>query len=144
MQIKTRLHKNTSYFTASFSGKLRFCFWLIFGDMRFLFGLFLLWTFWAYIYRNTIHWYHEFDKLFNQRFCFLVSLVSTDYFGGNQVVHAEVQEVLLLTGNDGCDLVTSSSVPPNFGIQLQGSVFATESVNPLISFIEPDRAADRW
>ncbi|XP_076804617.1 glutamate receptor-interacting protein 2-like isoform X2 [Clavelina lepadiformis] len=74
-----------------------------------------------------------------------MSLVSTDYLSGNQVVHTEVLEIQLLTADDGCDLVTSAAVLPNFGIQLQGSVFATEILhgNPTIGFIEPDRAADR-
>ena len=72
-----------------------------------------------------------------------MSLVSTDYFGGNQVVHAEIFEIRLLTVDDNCDLVTSTSALPNFGIQLQGGVFATEIMNPIISFVEPERAADR-
>ena len=72
-----------------------------------------------------------------------MSLVSTDYFSGNQVVHTEMLDVRLLTQDDGCDLVTSASSLPNFGIQLQGGVFATEMLNPIISFVEPDRAADR-
>ncbi|CAK8698462.1 unnamed protein product [Clavelina lepadiformis] len=74
-----------------------------------------------------------------------MSLVSTDYLSGNQVVHTEVLEIQLLTADDGCDLVTSAALLPNFGIQLQGSVFATEILhgNPTIGFIEPDRAADR-
>lgn len=51
-----------------------------------------------------------------------------------QVVHTETTEVVLTA-----DPVTG------FGIQLQGSVFATETLSspPLISYIEADSPAER-
>ena len=75
-----------------------------------------------------------------------MSLASTDYLSNNQVVHTEVVEIQLLTIEDGCDLVTSGTVLPNFGIQLQGGVFATEMLTspPLIGYIEPGRPAERY
>jgi len=75
---------------------------------------------------------------------FSVSLASTDYLSGNQVVHTELAEVHLLTADDVYDNVTPAGCSSNFGIQLQGSVFTTEILNtPVISYIEPDRAADK-
>ncbi|XP_051913738.1 glutamate receptor-interacting protein 2-like isoform X2 [Hippocampus zosterae] len=63
-----------------------------------------------------------------------LSLASSSVGPGGQVFHAEASEVVLrgdpLTG---------------FGIQLQGGVFATESLSapPVIRFIEPDSPAER-
>uniref|UniRef100_A0A7N9AKD6 Glutamate receptor interacting protein 2a n=1 Tax=Mastacembelus armatus TaxID=205130 RepID=A0A7N9AKD6_9TELE len=63
-----------------------------------------------------------------------VSLASSSVGPGGQVFHVETSEIVLrgdpLTG---------------FGIQLQGGVFATEtlSVPPVIRFIEPDSPAER-
>nr|CAB3250893.1 glutamate receptor-interacting protein 2 [Phallusia mammillata] len=74
-----------------------------------------------------------------------MSLASTDYLSGNQVVHTEVVEIHLMTSEDGCDPMTSPPTSAGFGIQLQGSVFATEMLGspPVIGFIEPDSVADR-
>uniref|UniRef100_H2ZEM1 PDZ domain-containing protein n=1 Tax=Ciona savignyi TaxID=51511 RepID=H2ZEM1_CIOSA len=74
----------------------------------------------------------------------LVSLASADYLSNNQVVHTEVTEVQLLASDDIIDPMTSSALP-NFGMQLQGGIFSTEVLTspPFISFIEPDRPADR-
>ncbi|XP_077368968.1 glutamate receptor-interacting protein 2-like isoform X3 [Festucalex cinctus] len=63
-----------------------------------------------------------------------LSLASSSVGPGGQVFHVEVSEVILrgdpLTG---------------FGIQLQGGVFATETLSapPIIRFIEPDSPAER-
>ncbi|XP_077436200.1 glutamate receptor-interacting protein 2-like isoform X3 [Vanacampus margaritifer] len=63
-----------------------------------------------------------------------LSLASSSVGPGGQVFHVEVSEVVLrgdpLTG---------------FGIQLQGGVFATETLSapPIIRFIEPDSPAER-
>uniref|UniRef100_A0A7N9B070 Glutamate receptor interacting protein 2a n=1 Tax=Mastacembelus armatus TaxID=205130 RepID=A0A7N9B070_9TELE len=63
-----------------------------------------------------------------------ISLASSSVGPGGQVFHVETSEIVLrgdpLTG---------------FGIQLQGGVFATEtlSVPPVIRFIEPDSPAER-
>ncbi|KAM6977037.1 glutamate receptor-interacting protein 2-like isoform 2-T2 [Aplochiton taeniatus] len=63
-----------------------------------------------------------------------LSLASSSVGPGGQVVHVETSEVLLrgdpLTG---------------FGVQLQGGVFATETLSapPVIRFIEPDSPAER-
>lgn len=65
----------------------------------------------------------------------LVSLASSSVGPGGQVVHVETSEVVL-TGD-----------PLNgFGVQLQGGIFATETLSapPLIRFIEPDSSAERW
>lgn len=65
---------------------------------------------------------------------FLVSLASSSVGPGGQVVHVETSEVVL-TGD-----------PLNgFGVQLQGGIFATETLSapPLIRFIEPDSSAER-
>lgn len=64
----------------------------------------------------------------------LVSLASSSVGPGGQVVHVETSEVVL-TGD-----------PLNgFGVQLQGGIFATETLSapPLIRFIEPDSSAER-
>uniref|UniRef100_A0A8C4HS69 Glutamate receptor interacting protein 2a n=1 Tax=Dicentrarchus labrax TaxID=13489 RepID=A0A8C4HS69_DICLA len=64
----------------------------------------------------------------------LLSLASSSVGPGGQVFHVETSEVILrgdpLTG---------------FGIQLQGGVFATETLSapPVIRFIEPDSPAER-
>lgn len=64
-----------------------------------------------------------------------VSLASSTVGLAGQVVHTETTEVVLTA-----DPVTG------FGIQLQGSVFATETLSspPLISYIEADSPAERW
>ena len=64
----------------------------------------------------------------------LVSLASSTVGLAGQVVHTETTEVVLTA-----DAVTG------FGIQLQGSVFATETLSspPLISYIEADSPAER-
>lgn len=64
----------------------------------------------------------------------LVSLASSTVGLAGQVVHTETTEVVLTA-----DPVTG------FGIQLQGSVFATETLSspPLISYIEADSPAER-
>ncbi|TWW61460.1 Glutamate receptor-interacting protein 2 [Takifugu flavidus] len=64
----------------------------------------------------------------------LVSLASSSVGPGGQVVHVETSEVVL-TGD-----------PLNgFGVQLQGGIFATETLSapPLVRFIEPDSSAER-
>uniref|UniRef100_A0A8C7ENX6 Glutamate receptor interacting protein 1 n=1 Tax=Neovison vison TaxID=452646 RepID=A0A8C7ENX6_NEOVI len=65
---------------------------------------------------------------------FYVSLASSTVGLAGQVVHTETTEVVLTA-----DPVTG------FGIQLQGSVFATETLSspPLISYIEADSPAER-
>ncbi|XP_077384652.1 glutamate receptor-interacting protein 2 isoform X5 [Festucalex cinctus] len=63
-----------------------------------------------------------------------LSLSSSSVGPGGQVVHVETSEVVL-TGD-----------PLNgFGVQLQGGIFATETLSapPLIRFIEPDSSAER-
>lgn len=67
--------------------------------------------------------------------CFVVSLASSTVGLAGQVVHTETTEVVL----------TADPVV-GFGIQLQGSVFATETLSspPLISYIESDSPAERW
>uniref|UniRef100_A0A087XT31 Glutamate receptor interacting protein 2 n=1 Tax=Poecilia formosa TaxID=48698 RepID=A0A087XT31_POEFO len=63
-----------------------------------------------------------------------LSLASSSVGPGGQVVHVETSEVVL-TGD-----------PLNgFGVQLQGGIFATETLSapPLIRFIEPDSSAER-
>ncbi|XP_036388762.1 glutamate receptor-interacting protein 2-like isoform X2 [Megalops cyprinoides] len=63
-----------------------------------------------------------------------LSLASSTVGPGGQVVHTETAEVTL----------RGDSIS-GFGIQLQGGVFATESLSepPLIRFIEPDSPAER-
>ncbi|XP_008851328.2 glutamate receptor-interacting protein 1-like [Nannospalax galili] len=63
-----------------------------------------------------------------------LSLASSTVGLAGQVVHTETTEVVLTA-----DPVTG------FGIQLQGSVFATETLSspPLISYIEADSPAER-
>lgn len=67
--------------------------------------------------------------------CFVVSLASSTVGLAGQVVHTETTEVVL----------TADPIV-GFGIQLQGSVFATETLSspPLISYIESDSPAERW
>lgn len=63
-----------------------------------------------------------------------LSLSSSSVGPGGQVVHVETSEVIL------------SGDPLNgFGVQLQGGIFATETLSapPLIRFIEPDSSAER-
>ncbi|KAM9758545.1 glutamate receptor-interacting protein 2 isoform 5-T5 [Menidia menidia] len=63
-----------------------------------------------------------------------LSLASSSVGPGGQVVHVETSEVVLLGD------------PLNgFGVQLQGGIFATETLSapPLIRFIEPDSSAER-
>uniref|UniRef100_A0A8D3C8N5 Glutamate receptor interacting protein 2 n=1 Tax=Scophthalmus maximus TaxID=52904 RepID=A0A8D3C8N5_SCOMX len=63
-----------------------------------------------------------------------LSLASSSVGPGGQVVHVETGEVVL-TGD-----------PLNgFGVQLQGGIFATETLSapPLVRFIEPDSSAER-
>uniref|UniRef100_A0A3Q3AUU7 Glutamate receptor interacting protein 2b n=1 Tax=Kryptolebias marmoratus TaxID=37003 RepID=A0A3Q3AUU7_KRYMA len=63
-----------------------------------------------------------------------LSLASSSVGPGGQVVHVETSEVVL------------SGDPLNgFGVQLQGGIFATETLSapPLIRFIEPDSPAER-
>uniref|UniRef100_A0A8C9F1D8 Glutamate receptor interacting protein 1 n=1 Tax=Pavo cristatus TaxID=9049 RepID=A0A8C9F1D8_PAVCR len=66
--------------------------------------------------------------------CFVVSLASSTVGLAGQVVHTETTEVVL----------TADPIV-GFGIQLQGSVFATETLSspPLISYIESDSPAER-
>ncbi|OXB75738.1 UNVERIFIED_CONTAM: hypothetical protein H355_012662 [Colinus virginianus] len=66
--------------------------------------------------------------------CFIVSLASSTVGLARQVVHTETTEVVL----------TADPIV-GFGIQLQGSVFATETLSspPLISYIESDSPAER-
>ncbi|KAF5917254.1 hypothetical protein HPG69_000023 [Diceros bicornis minor] len=63
-----------------------------------------------------------------------VSLASSTVGPGGQIVHAETTEVVL------CGDPLSG-----FGLQLQGGIFATETLSspPLVRFIEPDSPADR-
>eukprot|EP00062_Callorhinchus_milii_P006307 gi/632946664/ref/XP_007888668.1/ PREDICTED: glutamate receptor-interacting protein 2 isoform X2 [Callorhinchus milii] len=64
----------------------------------------------------------------------LVSLASSTIGPGGQIVHTETTEIFL------------RGDPLNgFGIQLQGGIFATETLSspPLIRFIEPDSSAER-
>lgn len=70
-------------------------------------------------------------------FCFLfaaVSLASSTVGLAGQVVHTETTEVTLV----------SDSIM-GFGIQLQGGVFATETLTspPLIAYIDHDSPAER-
>ncbi|MGH0164877.1 UNVERIFIED_CONTAM: hypothetical protein FKN15_071345 [Acipenser sinensis] len=64
----------------------------------------------------------------------MVSLASSTVSPGGQIIHTETGEVILrgdpLTG---------------FGIQLQGGIFATETLSspPILRFIEPDSSAER-
>uniref|UniRef100_A0A8C5C5S1 Glutamate receptor interacting protein 2 n=1 Tax=Gadus morhua TaxID=8049 RepID=A0A8C5C5S1_GADMO len=63
-----------------------------------------------------------------------LSLASSSVGPGGQVVHVETGEVVLMGD------------PLNgFGVQLQGGIFATETLSapPLIRFIEPDSPAER-
>lgn len=64
----------------------------------------------------------------------LVSLASSTVGLAGQVVHTETTEVTLL--GDGI---------MGFGLQLQGGVFATETLSspPLIAYIDPDSPAER-
>ncbi|XP_072915673.1 glutamate receptor-interacting protein 1 isoform X3 [Hemitrygon akajei] len=63
-----------------------------------------------------------------------LSLASSTVGSAGQIVHTETAEVLL----------TSDPIV-GFGIQLQGGVFATETLSspPLIAYIEPDSPAER-
>ncbi|XP_058422035.1 glutamate receptor-interacting protein 2 isoform X2 [Diceros bicornis minor] len=63
-----------------------------------------------------------------------LSLASSTVGPGGQIVHAETTEVVL------CGDPLSG-----FGLQLQGGIFATETLSspPLVRFIEPDSPADR-
>ena len=63
-----------------------------------------------------------------------VSLASSTVGLAGQVVHTETTEVMLL--GDGI---------MGFGLQLQGGVFATETLSspPLIAYIDPDSPAER-
>lgn len=63
-----------------------------------------------------------------------VSLASSTVGLAGQVVHTETTEVTLL--GDGI---------MGFGLQLQGGVFATETLSspPLIAYIDPDSPAER-
>lgn len=63
-----------------------------------------------------------------------VSLASSTVGPGGQIVHTETTEVVL------------RGDPLNgFGLQLQGGIFATETLSspPLVRFIEPDSPAER-
>ncbi|XP_066554412.1 glutamate receptor-interacting protein 2 isoform X1 [Amia ocellicauda] len=63
-----------------------------------------------------------------------LSLASSTVGPGGQIVHTETSEIML------------RGDPLNgFGIQLQGGIFATETLSapPLIRFIEPDSSAER-
>lgn len=64
----------------------------------------------------------------------LVSLASSTVGLAGQVVHTETTEVMLV--GDGI---------MGFGLQLQGGVFATETLSspPLIAYIDPDSPAER-
>lgn len=64
-----------------------------------------------------------------------VSLASSSVGPGGQVVHVESSQVVL-TGDP----------LSGFGLQLQGGIFATETLAapPLVRFIEPDSSAERW
>ncbi|XP_063072189.1 glutamate receptor-interacting protein 2 isoform X2 [Engraulis encrasicolus] len=63
-----------------------------------------------------------------------LSLASSSVGPGGQIVHVESSEVVL--GGDPLN---------GFGVQLQGGIFATETLSapPLIRFIEPDSSAER-
>lgn len=63
-----------------------------------------------------------------------VSLASSTVGPGGQIVHTETTEVVL------CGDPLSG-----FGLQLQGGIFATETLSspPLVRFIEPDSPAER-
>lgn len=63
-----------------------------------------------------------------------MSLASSTVGPGGQIVHTETTEVVL------------RGDPLNgFGLQLQGGIFATETLSspPLVRFIEPDSPAER-
>lgn len=63
-----------------------------------------------------------------------VSLASSTVSPGGQIIHTETSEVIL------------RGDPLNgFGIQLQGGIFATETLSspPILRFIEPDSSAER-
>ncbi|XP_075687938.1 glutamate receptor-interacting protein 2 isoform X1 [Rhinoderma darwinii] len=63
-----------------------------------------------------------------------ISLASSTVGPGGQIIHTEITEIVL------------RGDPLNgFGIQLQGGIFATETLSspPLIRFIEPDSPAER-
>lgn len=66
--------------------------------------------------------------------CLAVSLASSTVGPGGQIVHTETTEIVL------CGDPLSG-----FGLQLQGGVFATETLSspPLVRFIEPDSPAER-
>ena len=66
--------------------------------------------------------------------CPAVSLASSTVGPGGQIVHTETTEVVLY----GDPL-------SGFGLQLQGGIFATETLSspPLVRFIEPDSPAER-
>ena len=66
--------------------------------------------------------------------CPAVSLASSTVGPGGQIVHTETTEVVL------CGDPLSG-----FGLQLQGGIFATETLSspPLVRFIEPDSPAER-
>lgn len=63
-----------------------------------------------------------------------VSLASSMVGPGGQIVHVETAEVVLCGDPLG-----------GFGLQLQGGIFATETLSspPLVRFIEPDSPAER-
>ncbi|XP_077619849.1 glutamate receptor-interacting protein 2-like [Crocuta crocuta] len=63
-----------------------------------------------------------------------VSLASSTVGPGGQIVHTETTEVVLCGGP-----------LTGFGLQLQGGIFATETLSspPLVRFIEPDSPAER-
>lgn len=63
-----------------------------------------------------------------------MSLASSSVGPGGKVVHVETSDVVLR----GDPLL-------GFGVQLQGGVFATETLSapPVIRFIEPDSPAER-
>ncbi|XP_045390687.1 glutamate receptor-interacting protein 2 [Lemur catta] len=63
-----------------------------------------------------------------------LSLTSSTVGPGGQVVHSETTEVVL-----------SGDPLGGFGLQLQGGIFATETLSspPLVRFIEPDSPAER-
>lgn len=66
--------------------------------------------------------------------CLAVSLASSTVGPGGQIVHTETTEVVLCGGP-----------LTGFGLQLQGGIFATETLSspPLVRFIEPDSPAER-
>lgn len=47
---------------------------------------------------------------------------------------------------ESSEVVLSGDPLNGFGIQLQGGIFATETLSapPLVRFIEPDSSAERW